>query len=354
MRNLKKVGVILICASFQCIFSSYLYSQTKDIYGNPTINGNLNYPAGSVFNKVNVNTGFTKMMPIKQEEKKPLTISIKKQQEDSTLMKEFESLKYKHGVNKSEKTINTIADSILQEGLLLYKLERIAWVSSDKINVFKSNMLLFNGYISYFIGDSIKTIYYNHDSFSTKIKFDASVYVKDSITEKNVHVKRIDRLASKHELLLIGLCDEIKIMIAESPSMSENKDKVNPNINPIIRGDKLYFYVLPGSFEQTSFYMGEDYIFEYTNDKKLISISPQHKGLIRFHTLENMEIKTSFHTHLPDYLPFITATDICQAKLYGKRTIGVTKYVVNSTLYSSEYNTETDQLIITDNQKKRK
>jgi len=260
-------------------------------------------------------------------------------------------------INKNppqEINLKGIADSIVQEGLQLYKLERIAWVSSDKINVFRSNMLLFNGYISYFAGDSIKTIYYYHDSFATKIKFDASVYVKDSITEKNVHVKRIDRLASEQEKLLIDLRDTIRIMMAESPSMSENKDKVNPNINPIIKGDRLYFYALPGSFEQTAFYMGGDYIFEYNNDKKLITITPQHKGLIRLHTLENTEIKASYHTHIADYSPFITATDICQAKLYGKLTIGVTKYVVNSKRYSSEYNTETDQLIITDNYTKRK
>jgi hypothetical protein len=253
-----------------------------------------------------------------------------------------------------EINLKGIADSIVQDGLQLYKLERIAWVSSDKINVFRSNMLLFNGYISYFAGDSIKTIYYYHDSFATKIKFDATVYVKDSIIEKNVHVKRIDRLASEQEKLLIDLRDTIRIMMAESPSMSENKDKVNPNINPIIKGDRLYFYALPGSFEQTAFYMGGDYIFEYKNDKKLISITPQHKGLIRLHTLENTEIKASYHTHIADYSPFITATDICQAKLYGKLTIGVTKYVVNSKRYSSEYNTVTDQLIITDNYTKRK
>lgn len=354
MRILKRTVLTLLCALFQCIFFSNLYSQAKDIYGNPTINGNLNYPAGSIFNKVNVNTGFSKMMPLKQEEKKPITISVKKQQGDIALNKELEALKYKNEDNLNEKTLNMIADSILQEGLQLYKLERIAWVSTDLISAFQSNMLLFNGYISYFAGDSVKTIYYYHDSFGTKIKFDASVYVKDTITEKYVRVKRIDRIASEHEILLIGLRDEIKDIIAESPSMSENKDKVIPNINPIVRGDKLYFYVLPGSFEQTAFYMGGDYIFEYSNDKKLLSITPQHKSLLRLHTLEDTEIKTSMHTHLPDYSPFITATDICQAKLYGKLTIGVTKYVVHSQRYSSEYNTETDKLTITDNLKKRK
>ena len=350
MRKLK--SVLIVCIYLGMCFTS-LNGQSKDNHGNSIQGGVPDYPAGSIFNSVNVNTGFHTMMTPINQKKKSTEIKVDKQQEDSTIKKEIESLKFKNGGNKSEKVLNIIADSILREGLLLYKLERISWVSTDLINTFKSNMLLFNGYISFFEGDSIKTIYYNHDSSGTKIKFDASINIKDSITEKFVRVKRVDRIPSKQELLLIELREEIKTMIAESPSMSENRNKVMPNIDPVIKGDKLYFYVLPGSFEQTSFYMGGDYIFEFTYDKKLLSIHPQHKSLLRFHTLENTKIITSFHTHLTEYSEFITATDICQAKLYGKLTIGVTNYVVNSAVYSSDYNTETDQLIITDNHKKK-
>lgn len=343
---MKKLKLVLILYTFLGITFPNLYGQTKDNHGNSTIGGIPNYPTGSKFNNVNVNSGFHNMTPINQK-KQTIDIKVDKQQGNSTFKKELENFNYKQGEKKSEKTLKIIADSILQEGILLYKLEKTAWVSSDIINIFKSNLLLFNGYISYFAGDSIKTIYYYRDSSTTKIKFDVSVNMKDSIIEKNVHVKRIDRFASEQELLLIGLRDEIKIMMSESPSMSENKDKVSPNINPIIRGDRLYFYVLPSSFEQTAFYMGGDYIFEYTRDKKLLSIAPQHKNLIRFHTLENTKIYTIYHTHITDYSEFMTATDICQAKLYGKSTIGVTKYIVICDQYSSEYNTETDQLIIT-------
>jgi len=211
--------------------------------------------------------------------------------------------------------------------------------------------LLSNGYISYCTGDSIKTIYYHHDSSGAIIKFDACVSQKDSIVEENIHLRRVDRAASDYEYLLIELRAEILNMIAESPSMRENLNRIVYNIVPVDKGDRLYFYVLPGSFEQNAFYMGGDYIFEFTHDKKLLSIDPQHKSLIYMHKLEDVQIFTSFHTHLPGFSEFMTATDICQAKLYGKFTVGVTKYVVNSLRYSSEYNTETNQFIITENKR---
>ncbi len=352
--NFFKLNLILLSLIFQSILLSFLNSQNKDIYGRPTVNGNLNYPSGTINSIVNVNAGFVKMAPVKKENNASPTIEVDFiHEEDSLLQKELEINKYKRVAEDiDEINLKMIADSIVKEGLQLYKLERLAWVSSDMISELKTNLVLFNGYISYCNGDSIKTIYYNNDTFGLKIKFDASVSQEDSILEKNIHLERIERTASEYEMLLIELRSEVQNMIMISPSLSENLNKVVFNIVPVDKGDKLYFYMLPGSFEQDAFYMGGDYIFEFTRNKKLLSISPQHKSLIYMRKLKDAQIFSAIHTHIPGFSEFMTATDICQSKLYGKLTTGVTKYFVNSIRYSSEYDTETDQLKITLNYSK--
>ena len=57
--------------------------------------------------------------------------------------------------------IHTI-DSIVKEGLYLYKLERASWISTDIIsNEHNEMQKLIDGYLSYFSNDSIKSIYWD-------------------------------------------------------------------------------------------------------------------------------------------------------------------------------------------------
>jgi len=113
------------------------------------------------------------------------------------------------------------------------------------------------------------------------------------------------------------------------------------------KNNLFYFYLLPVSIESGQFYMGGDYIFKFTKDDKLLSIEPQHKGLIRVHKLPDTTIYFCAHSHLDEYSHFITATDICQAKLYAKQTVRFSDFKVIATQFESSFNTETNVIKIT-------
>ena len=242
--------------------------------------------------------------------------------------------------------LNLIADSLLKEGLKIYKLEKAAWISSDKLAEKPVNSFLTNGYIPFYDNDSIKTLFYYHDSFDTKIKFIGSISIHDSLKTTNVHLNSIDRNPTDKELLIIKLRNEISEMIELSPSLSEYSDLFSYNISLLENDSLLQFYLLPGTTRNDMFYLGSDYIINFSLNGKLLGIKAQHNNLIEMKPPSDVTIEASLHSHINGTSEFITATDICQAKLYGKLTNNCTVYRVISESYESTYNIESDSLII--------
>ncbi|MDP4239725.1 MAG: hypothetical protein Q8904_09700 [Bacteroidota bacterium] len=294
----------------------------------------------------NTKDGFTNMTPVFYTPKQP---EVKVNGTDSLHLTDskyaikktipaFDSVRY------SSLNLKRISDSIVLEGVDLYKLEKLAKTSSDMINETKPNNLLFHDQVSYFEKDSMKVLYYTSDSSGTQIKYTVCLGEKDSITPANIKLIQENRIPSKKELELIEIKNEIRGFIQDSPSLNENKSVMNFDIPVLEKNNLFYFYLLPVSIESGQFYMGGDYIVTYSKDKKLLSIDPQHKGLIRVHKLNDTTIYSAAHTHLDDYSHFMTATDICQAKLYAKQTVGFSEFNVITTLFDSSFNTETNVL----------
>jgi len=244
----------------------------------------------------------------------------------------------------SSLNLKRISDSIVQEGLSLYKLGKMARTSNGMIGDAKTYNLMFHDYVPCFENDSLKVLYYTSDITGTRIKYTASLGGKDSITSANIKLKQEDRTPTTKELVLIEIKKEIRVFIQESPSLNENKNVINFDIPVLERNNLFYFYLLPVSIESGQFYMGGDYIFKYSTDKKMLSIEPQHKGLIKVHKLHDTSIYFAAHTHLDEYSHFMTATDICQTKLYSKQTVGFSEFRVIATQFDSSFNTETNEL----------
>jgi L-rhamnose mutarotase len=294
--------------------------------------------------------GFTKMEPVFYAAKQP-EIKVNKQTNDSLSLPE----KYSNQIYNAElyttQRLKIISDSILNDGLNLYKLERLALVSKNEISQTNFDKLLVNDHISYFDNDSVKTIYYYHDLSSIKIVFTASINRNDSIVTKNIYLKKTARTPSSNELRLIEIKEEIKNFIKESPSLSENLNVMNFSISVQEKQNLLYFYLLPSSFDESIFYLGGDYIIKYSKDKKLLAIDPQHKCLITVKNSQDTKTNSFTHTHIQDYSMFITPSDICQATLYGRLTVDITNYHVITTYFDSYFNTETSTLKISMNKK---
>ena len=245
--------------------------------------------------------------------------------------------------------IDSIKTAILTEGLELYHLECAAWISTDQIlDEAFSNQYLFNGYVSYKDSNSYTTIYYDHDSFGTKIKFTAKNPIQDTINTFNTKIVKKDRTPTDYELILIKVRENEVDLIVESPLLSKNADKINYNIVLLDKEQQILSFLLPGSFSNSIFYVGGDYILKYSKNGEFQSIEALHKSLIPMRKLENVGVEKSYHTHLPEFSPFMTSTDICQFKLYGKSITGCIEYIVFDTLerYVSILNTETDEFSI--------
>ena len=250
-------------------------------------------------------------------------------------------------INCNSQNLELIKDSILNEGLRLYKLEKTAWISTDLILAKPSNSYLFNDYSSYFDGDTVKVIYYSQISDIAKIKFTARYNIEHELKSENVKIVREIRKPTEYESKLIKLKKEIRTLIEESPNLSKNKYLHNFNITVLEKDSLLMFYLLPGTTKNDMFYLGGDYIIYYSNHKGFYKIKAQHKGLIEVKLPEEgLEVYYFMHSHIKGYSNFMTATDICQAKLYSKLTVGLSEYKVISQFYESTYNIETDILEI--------
>ena len=290
--------------------------------------------------------GFTEMTPVFYT---PKQTEVKVNGTDSLNLADS-----KYAINKiippldsvkySSQNLKRISDSIVQEGVYLYKLEKLVRTSSDMIGETQPNNLRFHDYVPCFDKDTLKVLYFDSDSTGIRIKFTACLGEKDSITQANIKLKKEDRIPTKKELILIRIKKEIMAFIQDSPSLNENKNVMNFEIPVLEKNNLYYFYLLPVSIESGQFYMGGDYIFKYSKDEKLLAIEPQHVGLIRVHKLQGTTTYSFAHTHLDDYSHFMTATDICQAKLYAKQTVGFTEFNVIATQFDSSFNSETNVL----------
>ena len=249
-------------------------------------------------------------------------------------------------VNSYSQNLDLVRDSILNEGLKLYQLEKVAWLSTDLILEDPSNYQLFNDYSSYFNGDTVTVVYYYHDSNDTKIKFTAKYETTKNLISENINIYEVYRNPTSKEKQLIISKKAIRDLIEDSPILSRNLNLINYNISVLENDSLLMYYLLPGTDKDDMFYMGGDYIIYYSIEKGIFKIKAQHKGLIKVKLPKGLKVYHFTHSHISGYSQFMTSTDICQAKLYGKLTVGLTEYKVISQLYESIYNSETDDFKI--------
>lgn len=248
--------------------------------------------------------------------------------------------------------LDSIQHAILNEGLEIYKLERIAWFGTDQVlDDSPINMYLFNGYLPYRDSNYYRCIFYDHDSFDTKIRFTISHPISDSISSNSVEFDNNDRVPTTQEMRFIIIREDILNNIKDSKLVQYNPELIGYNISFVQNKEIVKCYFLPGTKVDSVFFLGGDFIFNYSLSGDLIEILPQHKTLIPIRRLKEKNVNIIHHSHLESFSPYITPTDICQIKLYSKMTVGCTKHEVISQFYTSKYNAENDSIVIIKNLK---
>lgn len=245
----------------------------------------------------------------------------------------------------AQKDLTQIQKDILSEANALYHRETASWHATDILTTKYRDLLeKLGGYLSYQDGDEYATIFWDRDDqglIILKISFkDTSDPTSTTITQ-NV-------LASPEEKNLIGLRIAAKeIVNANADKFFKFYQRSSLNLIPIIEGNVRKVVILCGPSINGVVIFGNDYEMTFDQNNKLLSKKKLHSSLIDLDTksANTTGEKTTYHTHIKKYSPFITPTDICTLMLYAHLT-DWKKHIVKSKKYVSTWNMETQTLVI--------
>jgi len=210
--------------------------------------------------------------------------------------------------------INIKLDSIMNEANLLYKYEKSAWISTDLAHENSNIRKKIGGFLTYKANDTIKTIIFNKERNKCIAEY---VFIDDfKKPNKEIFVERNftrteQNLQKTKEIIFEQLSDE-KFEVGVPEGF---------NLNPILipENEKYKLYLITGTSQSNIIPFGNDYLFQTDENGKIESWKKFHSRLIPTYTTapNGEKITETTHSHLRTN-PFISATDICTFKLYGK------------------------------------
>jgi hypothetical protein len=240
---------------------------------------------------------------------------------------------------------------ILEEGLMLFRLEKASWNATDIL--FKDHSPLLNklqGYLSYAENrDNTKTIFWDKEgTLLLTITFDSAV----------VSMKKVDN--QQHPPTPLE-SDLIKLRNAALTALTKNEDRffsfyenTSPNLIPVIKNGQKTVIILTASREN-KLLIGNDYRISFNNNNELIRKEKFHNSLITIgqESGDGLNKTGSMHTHIREDQPFMTSTDICTYMLY-KDVFKLQNHIVVSEKYTSIFDSGkmTFAIVPTDSSKK--
>jgi hypothetical protein len=106
---------------------------------------------------------------------------------------------------------------------------------------------------------------------------------------------------------------------------------MNPNFIPLNDEDGKRVYVLTGPQKHGIVVFGNDYLMTFDKENRLKGKRRLHKNIIstEYGKQDGKPIVGAMHTHLPETVDLITATDVCTLMLYGKFTQWGQYYIIS-------------------------
>jgi hypothetical protein len=246
--------------------------------------------------------------------------------------------------NISDSEIKLKTDSILNEGNLLYKLERAAWVSTDMAMARNDIKKKYGGYLIYQSGDTVKSIVFekgvNECIYELQFTTDFSKPYKEIVGNRQLTENENKLQLIKLKIIDEALSTKYKVTCPEGYSL-------NMQLIPYNIGYKLYIF--SGTSQNDLVPLGNDYVFFANTSGEISSWRKFHSRLIYSPTKYNgKQIVGLMHSHLKTE-PYITATDICTFKLYAELCL-LDNFEVLSTAFSKyfKYNLKEDKIEVRD------
>ena len=241
---------------------------------------------------------------------------------------------------------NKESEKILNEGKLLFRLEKGSWYGTDDMLArFKSKKDSIGGYLSYENEDNkINTIFFSRfDSNKILVRYEFDSLPKT----KPIKIDSTNHIASKLEKSLI------KVRKDAQKRAYSNKDKFfkfyeNTALNfiPVINEKDSNVFVLTGPQIPGVVLIGNDYKLEYNKKGEFVKKIKIHNSILQFpYKSDNPENKLESTFQSLVLSKFINSTDICTLLLY-KDYVEWKQHYAMSKKYVSIFDLEKENLLI--------
>lgn len=239
---------------------------------------------------------------------------------------------------------NKETNKILEEGKLLFRLEKGSWYGTDDVLArFKNKKDSIGGYLSYETDfHQINTIFfsrYNSDEILVRYTFDSLPTVEP------LKIDTTNNIASALEKSLILISQDAR----DRASSNEDKffsfyENAALNFIPIIKEKEKSVFVLTGPQVGGVVLIGNDYKLSYNKKNELEKKIKIHNSILQFPynsgDKANKTIET-YHSHI--VTEYISSTDICTLLLY-KNYVEWNKHIVIGKKEVSIFDMEKEEL----------
>ena len=237
-------------------------------------------------------------------------------------------------------------EKILEEGKLLYWLEKASWYGTDDFLArFPSKRDSIGGYLSY-VNDKnhVINIFFAKDNPNHILVR----YSFDSIPDISpVTIDSLNHVATQSEIDLIAIRqDAIQKISDNSDGFFTFYNNTSLNPIPIISKGKRKVFVLTGPQISNIVIIGNDYLMSYDNKNRFVKKEKIHESMLQFPYKSadpDNTMQTTYHSHVLS--DCISSTDICTLLLYKDFVEWKQHYVV-SKKYVSIFDMEKENLVI--------
>jgi len=239
--------------------------------------------------------------------------------------------------------INAKLDSILLEGNLLFRYENASWISTDLAYLNEDIKRGYGRYFTYEANDTIKTIIIDVNKENCIAEYGFSK------GQLNPGSKKLDvRKLTSRELRLLEIENKIRSQITDPKYGVAVPEGFSLNMILIPGNTGYRFYIITGTTQSNVIPFGNDHLFETDAEGNVKDWKKFHSRLIpQTTTVPNgAKLAMAIHSHLRTS-PFISATDICTFKLYGK-LFDLERLSVYSPAFGKyfEYNSTTNKISV--------
>ena len=241
---------------------------------------------------------------------------------------------------------NKETEKILNEGKLLFRLEKGSWYGTDDMLArFKTKKDSIGGYLSYENEENkINTIFFS--------RFDANKilvrYEFDSLPKtKPIKIDSTNHMASNLEKSLIKIRQDAK----DRAYSNEDKffsfyENTALNFIPVINENGRNVFVLTGPQVSGVVLIGNDYKLEYNKKNEFVKKMKIHNSILQFpYKSDDPENKLESTFQSLVLSKYINSTDICTLLLY-KDYVEWKQHYAMSKKYVSIFDLEKENLLI--------